>query len=251
MPQTPSFYFDILEILSVNRCPGCELLRGKSMNYIDHALYGLVVDPPTQNRFAESGGYCRRHGEMLFKIPWGSALGVAILYRRLIEDAADALQTAGVKPGDNRTARLEKAIQPDCLACKVEQEVMEGIQQTVVSTLKEKDERMMQAVGQGRGFCLHHLDVILAADKDSESAAILRQHGLRTAQRLLEELGEFIRKSDYRFTKEQMGVEGDSWMRAVAWMTGVPLEKEQKGYTPGMLRKQLRGEDQPQEEEPS
>jgi hypothetical protein len=242
MTQTPVFYFDILEILSVGRCPVCELLRKKSMNYIDHALYGLVVDPQTQNRFAESGGYCRRHGEMLFKIPWGSALGVAILHRRLIEDAADALKSAGSKPGAGRAAKLEKAIQPDCLACKVEQEALEGILQTVVTTLKEKDERMTEAVGQGRGFCLHHLDALLAATKDAETASILRQHGLRTAERLLEELSEFIRKSDYRFTQEQMGGEGDSWMRAVAWMTGLPLEKEGQGFKPGTLKKQMRGE---------
>jgi hypothetical protein len=245
MTQTPAFYFDIIEILSVGRCPVCELLRRKSMNYIDHALYGLVVDPQTQNRFAESGGYCRRHGEMLFKIPWGSALGVAILHRRLIEDAADTLKSAAAKPGAGRTAKLEKAIDPDCLACKVEQEALEGVLQTVLATLKEKDGRMTEAVGQGRGFCLHHLNALLGSARDADTISTLRRHGLRTAEHLLAELSEFIRKSDYRFTKEQMGKEGDSWMRAVAWMTGLPLEKEDRGYRPGALKKQLRGDEPP------
>src|SRR5512136_3139576 len=94
MPETPAFYFDILEQLSQGRCPACELVRTKPVHYIDHALYGLVTDPHAQNLFAETGGYCRRHAEMLLRIPWGSALGVAILYNRLIEDAAEAL-TAG------------------------------------------------------------------------------------------------------------------------------------------------------------
>jgi hypothetical protein len=62
MTQTPAFYFDILEILSRGRCPGCELTRSKAMHYIDHALYGLVTDPHAQNLFADTGGYCRRHG---------------------------------------------------------------------------------------------------------------------------------------------------------------------------------------------
>lgn len=242
MKQTPAFYFDILETLSVGSCPACEILRRKSMNYIDHALYALVVDPPTQNRFAQSGGYCRRHGEMLFKIPWGSALGVAILYRRLIEDAAAGLKKSSLKPGTGRKPEWERLIHPDCPACVVEQEAEQGVLAAILSTLKEKDARMLEAVAGGKGLCLRHVDAALAIAGDAEIANLLREHGLRTAQALLDDLSEFIRKSDYRFTKEQKGEEGDSWMRAVSWMTGVAREKENRGFTPGALKKRMREE---------
>jgi hypothetical protein len=256
MTQTPAFYFDILENLTQGRCPACELVRQKPMHYIDHALYGLVTDPGAQNLFAETGGYCRRHAGMLLAIPWGSALGVAILYRRLVEDAAAQLKAEKggalhAKPGGisfnpfsprvrkNPPAREEN---PDCLACKVEQDTEQGVLRTLADTLRAGDGRMTEAVEGNEGFCLYHLGLALAMDAGEKGNSVLRSHGLRRAERLLAELAEFIRKSDYRFTREQMGGEGDSWMRAVAWVTGVSLEKEDRAFSPGELKRKLRGE---------
>ncbi len=262
MAQTPAFYFDILEILAKGHCPACELVRQKPLHYIDHALYGLVTDPHAQNLFAETGGYCRRHAEMLLKIPWGSALGVAILYNRLIEDAAEALKAGrGEALGrekrsgfsldlfspKGRRKSLSKDDNPDCLACKVEQDTEQGVLHTLVETLQEGDGRMLEAVEGCEGFCLYHLDLALAMGAGEKVEAILRRHGLRRAEKLLAELKEFIRKCDYRFTKEQMGAEGDSWLRAVAWVTGVSLEKDESGSRPGDLKRKLRGESPPGE----
>jgi len=242
MSQTPAFYYDILEILSVGRCPVCEIQRRKSMNYIDHALYALVVDPQTQNRFAQAGGYCRRHGEMLFRIPWGSALGVAILHRRLLEDTAEELQKADRKTAAGGKKPWQRHVQPDCPACTVEREAEEGALAAILATLKAKDERMTGAVAGGKGMCLHHIDAALSVAADGETFVLLRDHGLRTARALIDELDEFIRKSDYRNTDEQQGLEGDSWIRAVSWVTGAVPEKEAKAFTPGSLKKRLREE---------
>ena len=121
MPQTPAFYFDILENLAQGRCPACELVRRKPMHYIDHALYGLVTDPQAQNLFAETGGYCRRHAGMLLQIPWGSALGVAILYNRLIEDAAEALSAErGQAAGPEAFPDLKYALEISALCNRAE-----------------------------------------------------------------------------------------------------------------------------------
>jgi hypothetical protein len=257
MTQTPAYYFDILEILSQGRCPGCELTRQKAMHYIDHALYGLVTDPRAQNKFADTGGYCRRHGEMLLKIPWGSALGVAILYNRLVEDAVEVLKegvgettagdkrggaSAGLFSGRGRSKRLSRDAAVECLACAVERETEQGVVHTLIDTLKTGDEKMFAAVDGKEGFCLYHLDLALANPLPEKVGIALRRHGLRRAERLLAELKEFMRKSDYRFAKEPMGAEGDSWMRAVAWVTGVSLEKEESGPRPGDLKRKMRGE---------
>ena len=257
MTQTPAFYFDILEILSRGRCPGCELTRSKAMHYIDHALYGLVTDPHAQNQFADTGGYCRRHGEMLLKIPWGSALGVAILYNRLIEDAAEELKAAGEEsvagekrgapalsffPTKGRKKPLSRGDNPDCLGCKVERETEQGVLHTLTESLRAGDQRMLEAVNGSEGFCLYHLDLALSNPLPEKVETALRRHGLRRAEHLLVELKEFMRKSDYRFTGEPMGQEGDSWSRAVAWVTGVSLEKEETGPRPGDLKRKMRAE---------
>jgi hypothetical protein len=257
MPQSPAFYFDILENLARGRCPACELVRQKPIHYIDHALYGLVTDPSAQNLFAETGGYCRRHAETLLKIPWGSALGVAILYNRLVEDAAEALKKGrggsvnpqrrggiSLNPFEKKSRKepIDKGENPDCLACKVERETEQGVLHTLVDTLRAGDGRMVEAVEGNEGFCLYHLDLALGLGGGEKAGPVLRRHGLRRAEKLLADLKEFIRKSDYRFTREQMGGEGDSWMRAVAWMTGVSLEKEDRAFSPGELKRQMRGE---------
>ena len=257
MPQSPAFYFDILENLAQGRCPACELVRSKPLHYIDHALYGLVTDPGAQNLFAETGGYCRRHAAMLLAIPWGSALGVAILYKRLVEDAASNLKAERgeilphAKRGGisfnpfspkGRKDTLAREENPDCLACNVERETEQGVLRTLADTLRAGDGRMTGAVEENEGFCLYHLELALGMDAGEKGNAALRAHGLRRAERLLAELAEFIRKCDYRFTREQMGGEGDSWMRAVAWVTGVSLEKEDRAFSPGELKRKMRGE---------
>jgi hypothetical protein len=251
MTQTPAFYFDILEILPRERCPACDLTRQKAMHYIDHALYGLVTDPTAQNLFADTGGYCRRHGEMLLKIPWGSALGVAILYNRLVEDAVQALKSGAGKKGGGlslgflslrRKPSLAKDGNPDCLACDVERDTEQAVLHTLVESLRAEDGRMLAAVEGSEGFCLYHLDLALQTNSDDKVDVILRRHGLRKAEHLLAELKEFIRKSDYRFTKEPMGAEGDSWSRAVAWVTGVSLGGGEPGLPPGELKRRLREE---------
>jgi hypothetical protein len=257
MTETPAFYFDILENLAQGRCPACELVRQKPMHYIDHALYGLVTDPSAQNLFAETGGYCRRHAGMLLAIPWGSALGVAILYNRLVEDAAAQLKAErGAGAGRAKRGGISlnpfsskgrkdspaRGENPDCLACKVERETEQGVLHTLVDTLRAGDSRMLAAVEGHEGFCLYHLEFALGMDAGGKAGPVLRHHGLRRAERLLAELKEFIRKSDYRFTREQMGGEGDSWMRAVAWVTGASLEKEDRAFSPGELKRKMRGE---------
>jgi hypothetical protein len=252
MTETPAFYFDILELLSQGLCPACELVRRKPMHYIDHALYGLVTDPHAQNLFAETGGYCRRHAGMLLRIPWGSALGVAILYNRLIEDAAQELKSGKAVRGGGlslnpfavkrRKASLARNDNPDCLACKVERETEEGVLHTLVNMLHAGDERLTEAVEGSDGFCLYHLECALRIGTDEAAGTVLRRHGLRRAEKLLAELKEFMRKSDYRHTKEEMGGEGDSWMRAVAWVTGVSLEKDDRPFRPGELKRKMRGE---------
>jgi len=195
---------------------------------------------------------------MLLKIPWGSALGVAILYNRLIEDAAGKLKAggeesvagekrgapvSGFSPAKGRKNPLPRGNRPDCLACKVERETEQGVLHTLTESLRASDQRMVEAVNGSEGFCLYHLDLALSDPLPEKVETALRRHGLRRAGNLLLELKEFMRKSDYRFTGERMGSEGDSWMRAVAWVTGVSLEKEGAGSTPGELKRRMRGDD--------
>jgi hypothetical protein len=188
----------------------------------------------------------------------GSALGVAILYHRLIEDAVGELKAGrgvsaagekrgapglGLIPAKGCRKLLPRGNNPDCPACKVGRETGRGVLHTLAESLRVGDARMLEAVDGAEGFCLYHLDRTLANPLPEKVETALRRHGLRRAENLLAELKEFMRKSDYRFTGEPMGAEGDSWMRAVAWVTGVSVEKEDPDSASGELKRRMRGED--------
>lgn len=171
------------------------------MYYIDHTLYSLVIDPQAQNLFAQTRGDCHRHAAMLLKIPWVSALGVAILYNRPMEDAAAEWKEetgcrrkrVGLELG-LFAAKREKKPAPqdaysDCLACQVERETGHCVLSTLVETLRAGDSRMIEAVEENEGFCLYHPDLALAMDAYKKAHSILRRAEKST------ELKTFIRKT--------------------------------------------------------
>jgi hypothetical protein len=60
----------------------------------------------------------------------------------------------------------------------------------------------------------------LTQDISPAAGQILLDLTLEKWQKLNDELTEFIRKNDYRFSKEGMGAERDSWKRAAAALVG-------------------------------
>jgi hypothetical protein len=65
-----------------------------------------------------------------------------------------------------------------------------------------------------------HLDQARTARRDAYALERLWEVQRACMQALNEELREFIRKHDYRFTGEGMGTEGTSWIRAIAMVAG-------------------------------
>jgi hypothetical protein len=65
-----------------------------------------------------------------------------------------------------------------------------------------------------------HLDRARATTRNMRALERLWEVQNACMQSLLEELSEFIRKHDYRFTREGMGEEGTSWIRAIEMVAG-------------------------------
>ncbi|MCA1599263.1 MAG: DUF6062 family protein, partial [Chloroflexi bacterium] len=84
------------------------------------------------------------------------------------------------------------------------------------------DERMAQAFADAGGLCMVHLDRLITTTRQSGALARLIALQRECLLRLHDELTEFIRKNDYRFSSEGMGVERDSWVRAVEIVAGKP-----------------------------
>jgi len=78
----------------------------------------------------------------------------------------------------------------------------------------------MDRLGARSGLCLPHFLAVLA-DADPPAAGRLIQARLRVLETVVHDLGELIRKHDYRFTKEGLTPEqGQSWTRAIEVFVG-------------------------------
>jgi hypothetical protein len=69
-------------------------------------------------------------------------------------------------------------------------------------------------------LCLPHLRQAIVQAPDAVRFERLRSLQLAHWETLIAELGEFVRKNDYRFQHEPVGQEGTAWLRAVDAVSG-------------------------------
>jgi hypothetical protein len=79
-------------------------------------------------------------------------------------------------------------------------------------------ERGQTAYSRSVGLCLPHF--VSAMDHGGPGLATVSAHQSATWERLEAELNEFIRKSDYQSSGEQIGTERDAWRRALLLLSG-------------------------------
>ena len=79
---------------------------------------------------------------------------------------------------------------------------------------------LTQVLSASGGLCLPHLDQALQAAATPQAYQALQSICQERIESLRAELGEFIRKNDYRFSKEPVGSEGNAWKRAAILTAG-------------------------------
>jgi hypothetical protein len=96
------------------------------------------------------------------------------------------------------------------------------VEERVLKTLVESIEKteLSDAIRGSDGICLPHLRKSLEVNPTEGSSRVLLELARDRWKNLSKELSEFIRKNDYRFSKEGFGDEKDSWLRATAALKG-------------------------------
>ncbi len=171
---------------------------------------------------------CNEHSWQLTQYK-GGALGVAILYRAVVDEAmkitaqapTEASPSGGLArlfgssnaPGEGLAKRLEPT--GECLAC----EALIRSEKSYVETLSTsiQDAKLRDTYRSSAGLCLPHFRQVLSRT-DQAPLFITIQTEIWT--RLKVELTEFIDKMDHQRAHEKMGAEGDSWQRAIGQMAG-------------------------------
>lgn len=231
-------YYAVVEACRRPGCPLCRLSEQWVERYLDGLMYEKINDPGLRETLVRSLGFCNEHAWRFAGLSGGASLGVAIIYRSLINRLAGNLQqmrytTPGSLPwqrvlesldhersaGATRAVVQSLAPQAGCPAC-IHRDEMETVALTAVVARLSQDRGLQEALRAVGGLCLPHLRRAFQLVRDEATFETLQALALDRLAALLGELDEFIRKNDYRFRHEGFGPEGDSWRRAVAWLVG-------------------------------
>ncbi len=228
----PVTYFDLIDAFPEPGCAVCRLLQRNAARSLDSLLYEYVTDPDTQQAFRKRRGLCNEHSWQMLRHT-GNALGIATLIGASLDEVLHVLtQTPlGVDPqsglgrllsagSKHNLSGLADQLEPTgaCLICSQLSDA-EG-QYIHVFCQSLDDEALARAFAASDGLCLPHLRQALRCVPDAKRGEKLLTMQVEKWQELRAQLQEFREKNDYRRSGEPMGVEGDSWRRAIRRLAG-------------------------------
>jgi hypothetical protein len=223
-------YFDFLDTLKEPGCPLCNRIKKLSWNFLDSLYYESVTDVGTRVKLREAKGFCNFHAWMSTEIR-NSGSGIAIIYKDLLDSEINQL-SKWLKKRKSSTQRKsfrvwkkdldawllawnDKATCPICESIKTYEQIDIG---TLLDYIDE--EAFSKKFKKSSGVCIRHLIKIIQTSDQHPNLLSLVEKQLEKYSSLSEELGEFIRKMDYRFSKEPRGSEVDSWRRVLEQFAG-------------------------------
>ncbi|MGI9147800.1 MAG: DUF6062 family protein [Chloroflexota bacterium] len=209
--------FEVREALGEAGCPVCRLALRSVGRWLASVAYEGVNDIELRNELRAARGFCNVHAHRWLS-EVHSILGTAIVYEDLLKaslrelDSADNAQRGGLwrailgaQTADIRT----------CPACRAQGEAEARFLAALLATAAAEPE----VLHASDGLCLRHMRA--AVRRGGAGAELLMQHTRSAIERLLGDLGEVIRKEDYRFRHEARSPsERTAPGRAVARVTG-------------------------------
>jgi hypothetical protein len=205
--------------------------------FVEALLYEGVTDPDRRQTLRESKAYCYEHAWSLQRT--GASLGTAIIAQDLYQRASAAIDAAAFEPGGpgvlrrlldrvkgrppgRANARLAARLGPQraCPAC-LWSDKMEGLYLEDLVKYLVGDDGLLTEFEASDGLCLPHFRRALGLVRDPPVFESLVGAQQAIWERLIADLGEFIRKNDHRFRNERMTQrEGDAWLRAISSLVG-------------------------------
>ena len=211
-------YFNFLEALKEG-CPVCFVVKKTVHKAMDDYLYESVNDPILRDEIRAARGFCNRHAWQLQK--FGNGSGQAIIYEDLLSHGLEQFKLVDAMASVQELAKrlnARKTAKAICLFCKQERDVEARYLSIFWESFAEPEFSM--AYKSSAGLCLPHLSQVLGKCRKTGLVKELVDFESGKLAGLIAELREFIRKHDYRFSKEGFQKEGDSWIRAIEKFVG-------------------------------
>ncbi|MHB1005212.1 MAG: DUF6062 family protein [Chloroflexota bacterium] len=228
-------YHDLLDNIAGGGCVICRLARRSVGRYLDTVSYESVTDPGVRERLRAARGLCHRHGQQYLD-QTRDPLGLAIINRDVVSTVLRALADirsgqAEAEPGrlsrlwsgrgrkgdigEGRAAAL--AAHTECPACEVQSESEQRFAGALGEYLAQP--AIHAAYAREGQLCVPHFALALGLARDRETVALLVARETTLLEGIERELGEYVRKSDYRFRNEALGTEKDAPARSLDLLT--------------------------------
>lgn len=216
----------VLAACRKGECPVCFRLAEAARKRLDALLAEHATDPETRKHLRYSRGFCSTHTWLLPTVPHAN-LGVALIYHDLLRDVLDQLEDRARRPPPGVSKKLGRASpkrralpEGTCPLCQDGEGVTASTLGVIVAHFSEPG--FQTGFARSGGLCLPHLlrlADLAAGHPNLES--VLAWHATRWNE-LDADLVEFTRKFDYRYAREPMGRERDSWLRVLQVFAGKP-----------------------------
>ncbi len=215
----------ILAACREGECPLCLRQAEAACKWLEALLHEQVNDPETRRRLRHSHGFCPGHSWLLATLPQAN-LGVALIYGDLLDDAVTALEAA-IRVQASRRRRSADAlltligrarVQAACPVCRAGDALVTSAAGVILTSFTDPD--FQRAFGRSAGLCLSHLTRVAEVGAGHPNLPALLTWHVGRWHELEADLGEFVRKFDYRHAGEPMGRERDSWLRVLRLFAG-------------------------------
>lgn len=216
----------VLAACRTGECPVCFRVAAAARKRLEELLAEHATDPETRQRLRHSRGFCATHTWLLPTVAHAN-LGVALIYHDLLRDALVQLEQRArqtLRGGSRRIVRASpvRHNRPEatCLICREGETLTMSDLGVIVAHFA--DSRFLAGFARSAGLCLPHvLRLVDLAGGHPNLGSVLAWHATRWHE-LEADLVEFARKFDYRYAREPMGRERDSWLRVLQVFGGQP-----------------------------
>jgi hypothetical protein len=197
MSTRDSTSFEVREALVQAGCPVCRLAVRSVGRWLTSVAYEQINDIELRNELRAARGFCNVHAHRWLR-EVRSVLGTAIVYQDLLTAALRELDGENVPRGPRWRAILgaQGGEVRDCPACRVQTEAEERFVTALLASVAA-DPHLLDG---SEGMCLGHTRA--AQRRGGPGAERVVQQTRAAIQLLLDDLGEVIRKEDYRFRHE-------------------------------------------------
>jgi len=227
-------YDRLLRAFQEKGCPVCFMMERNSQKDLRALFYEKVTDYETREYLSKSRGFCNWHAWMSLELKTGES-GLSLIYQELLEKELVELKAdLKKKPSEPSLTDLLKRIfsfkkgrkvsflrarrKAPCPICVTVGSLEKADLHMVLDSISE--EEFLKKFKNSFGLCRPHLHLTLSLWEDHPNLPLLIEVHLEKFRNLLGELGEYIRKFDYRYAHEPKGPESDSWIRAVRLFVG-------------------------------